>query len=361
MSRRRMKRRATQILVIAASVFVVVLIVAAVAIGLKSIKTLKSITLTPTFAETELDVDTDYQFKIKGNPAKANLKSLEYVVDDATATFDKDADSDKEMAILHTGAEGSITVYVKKGKVVSNKITLQVVDQVKKAEEEAEAQAAKEAEAAAAAEAAAQVEEETAAAEPTLVMVTGDNVRMRAEPNTDCDIVKTCKKGETFTKIEVVDDWTKLDYEGRECYIKTEFLKEVTQEEADQAKADTSNTEEAKKDEKKAEEKKPEEQKPADPAADEAAKKAAEEAAKKAAEDEAAKKAAEDAAAAAAAAQAAAASAGTVTINCSDGPAQFTKAEYDYFVATWSYTGMADEMMGHHSAAELHTLYNNTH
>ena len=160
MSRRRMKRRATQILVIAASVFVVVLIVAAVAIGLKSIKTLKSITLTPTFAETELDVDTDYQFKIKGNPAKANLKSLEYVVDDATATFDKDADSDKEMAILHTGAEGSITVYVKKGKVVSNKITLQVVDQVKKAEEEAEAQAAKEAEAAAAAEAAAQVEEE---------------------------------------------------------------------------------------------------------------------------------------------------------------------------------------------------------
>ena len=34
--------------------------------------------------------------------------------------------------------------------------------------------------------------------------------------------------------------------------------------------------------------------------------------------------------------QAAAASAGTVTINCSDGPAQFTKAEYDYFVATYT-------------------------
>ncbi|MCR5357420.1 MAG: SH3 domain-containing protein [Lachnospiraceae bacterium] len=356
MSKRRMKRRATQILVIAATVFVVVLIVAGVAIGLKSIKTLKSITLTPTFAETELDVDTDYEFKIKGSPAKANLKSLEYVVDDATATFDKDKES--ETAILHTGAEGAITVYVKKGKVVSNKITLQVVDQVKKAEEEAAAAAAKEAEAAAAAEAAAQVEEEVNV-EPTLVMVTGDNVRMRAEPNTDCDIVRTCKKGETYTKIEVVDDWTKLDYEGRECYIKSEFLKETTQEEADQAKADSANkTEEAKKDEKKdekKEEQKPEEQKPAT-ADDDAAKKAAEEAAK-AAEAEAAKKAAEEAAAAAAAA----ASAGTVTINCSDGPAQFTKAEYDYFVATWSYTGMADEMMSHHSASELHTLYNNTH
>ena len=81
-----------------------------------------------------------------------------------------------------------------------------------------------------------------------------------------------------------------------------------------------------------------------------------------AAEAEQAKKDAEAAQAAAdEAAKAAAAAAGSVTINCSDGPAQFSKAEYDYFVATWSYTGMADEMMGHHSAAELHNLYNVTH
>ena len=50
-----------------------------------------------------------------------------------------------------------------------------------------------------------------------------------------------------------------------------------------------------------------------------------------------------------------------VTIMCSDGPAQFKKAEYDYFIATWNYTGNPEEEMSQHSAAELHALYNNTH
>ncbi|MCR5507711.1 MAG: SH3 domain-containing protein [Lachnospiraceae bacterium] len=364
MSRRRMgKRRATQILVIAATVFVLVLIVAAVVVLLNNIKTLKSIKITPQFAETELDVNSDYEFKITGSPAKASLKSIEYLVDDATATFGKKEDSSSNIAVLHTGAEGTITVYVKCGKVKSDTKTFQVVDFAKKAQEEEAAARAREAEAAEAAAAAAQVEEEANAEVSTIVMVNGDNVRMRAEPNTDCEVVRTCKKGDTYTKIETVEDWTKIDYDGRECYIKTEFLKEVTAEEAEQAKADAEKKAEEdkkKEEEKKTEEKKEEEKKP-DADADAAAKAAADEAAKKAAE-EAAKKAAEDAAAAAAAQAAAAqAAAGSVTINCKDGPAQFTKAEYDYFLATWSYTGMAEEMMTHHSASELHTLYNNTH
>ena len=53
--------------------------------------------------------------------------------------------------------------------------------------------------------------------------------------------------------------------------------------------------------------------------------------------------------------------AGTVQCRCSDGTGTFTKAEYDYFVATWSYTGQVEEMISHHSEGELHTLYNNTH
>ncbi len=357
---RKRKKRMTQLLVIAAAVFVLVVIVAATILLLKNVKKLKSITLTPNFAETELDVNQDYVFSIKGNPSKAKLKSLEYNVDDATATFEKG--SEDGTAVLHTGAEGVVTVYVKKDKVESNKITLQVVDQARKAEEEAAAAEKAAEEARLAAEAAEQEQEEATAA--MLVMVTGDNVRMRAEANTDSEIVRTCKKGETYEKIETVEDWTKLSYEGRECYIKSEFLKEVTAEEAESAKAELANKaeetkkEEEKKEEQKTEEKK-EEQKPAEQSANDqaAADAAAAEQAKKDAE------AAQAAAAQAAADEAAkaAAAAGTVTINCSDGPAQFTKAEYDYFVATWSYTGMADEMMGHHSAAELHNLYNVTH
>ncbi len=352
------KKRMTQLLVMAAAVFILVIIVAVAVLLLKNVKKLKSITLTPNFAETELDVNQDYVFSIKGNPSKAKLKSLEYNVDDATATFEKG--SEDGTAVLHTGAEGVVTVYIKKDKIESNKITLQVVDQARKAEEEAAA-AEKAAEEARLAAEAAEAEQEDATA-ATLVMVTGDNVRMRAEANTDCEIVRTCKQGETYERIESVDDWTKINYEGRECYIKSEFLKEVTAEEAESAKAELANKkEEEKKEEEKKEEKKPEEkkeeQKPAEQNNnDQAAADAA------AAEAEQAKKDAEAAQAAAdEAAKAAAAAAGSVTINCSDGPAQFSKAEYDYFVATWSYTGMADEMMGHHSAAELHNLYNVTH
>lgn len=350
MSKKRRKKRTRQLLMIAAVVFVLVIIVALVVLLLKSFKTLKSITLTPNFAETELDVNQDYVLSIKGNPSKASLKSLEYVVDDASATFQKGPESG--MAVLHTGNEGVVTVYVKKDKIESNKITFQVVDQARQAEEEALAAQRAADEAAQAAAMAEQVEEDVEVT--TMVMVTGDNVRMRAEPNTDCEIVTTCKKGDSFTKIEVVDDWTKVDYNGRECYIKSEFLKEVSPEEAGQTEVVEENTtaEETKK-----EEKKPEENKPADNNAQaEADAAAAQAAAAQAEADAAAAQAAADAVA-----QAAAAASNTVTINCKDGPAQFSKAEYDYFVATWSYTGMADEMMSHHSAGELHTLYNNTH
>ena len=381
MKKRRTKRkRMTQVLIIVGAVFVVVIIVAAVILLLRSLKTLKSITLTPNFAETELDVDQDYVFTIKANPSKANLKSLKYNVDDATASFGKGSGSETTTAILHTGAEGTVTLYVNKDKVKSNVLTFQVIDQARKAEEEAAAAEKAAQEAQLAAEAAAQEMQEAEAA--TMVMVTGDNVRMRAEPNTDCEIVKTCKKGETYTKIETVDDWTKIDNGGRECYIKTEFLKEVTAEEADQAQAEITQEQQdtAEADKKKEEKKKEEEKKKTeetqknnnDQAAADAAAKAAADAAAKAAADAEAKAKADaeaaakaqaeaEAAAQAAAAAAAAASAGSVTINCADGPAQFSKAEYDYFVATWNYTGMPEEMMTHHSAAELHQLYNNTH
>ena len=373
MKKRRTKRkRMTQVLIIVGAVFVVVIIVAAVILLLRSLKTLKSITLTPNFAETELDVDQDYVFTIKANPAKANLKSLKYNVDDATASFGKGSGSETTTAILHTGAEGTVTLYVNKDKVKSNVLTFQVVDQARKAEEEAAAAEKAAQEAQLAAEAAAQEMQEAEAV--TMVMVTGDNVRMRAEPNTDCEIVKTCKKGETYTKIETVDDWTKIDNGGRECYIKTEFLKEVTAEEAEQAQAEITQEQQdtAEADKKKEEKKKEEEKKKTEEtqknnndqaAADAAAKAAADAEAKAKADAEAAAKAQAEAEAAAqaAAAAAAAASAGSVTINCADGPAQFSKAEYDYFVATWNYTGMPEEMMTHHSAAELHQLYNNTH
>ena len=165
-------------------------------------------------------------------------------------------------------------------------------------------------------------EQETETVVTAIVTITGDNVRMRAEPNTDCDIVKTCNKGETYDFIEVVGDWTGVDNDGKECYIKTEFVEkteqevkqeDVAQEEAAQETAET-------------------------PAADNADKAETSEAATGTVRSD-----------------------GMVSVKCKDKVDLFTKAEYAYFVATWSYTGMADEMMTHHTAEELHRLYKDTH
>ena len=353
----RIKRRKLKRMMMLAAVFIVlIIIIVAVALLLKSLKSLDSITITPNFADTELDVNTDYVFSVKASPSRANIKSLEYEVDDATATFDKGTEN--EIAILHTGAEGTITVSIKKNKIESNKLTFVVVDQVKKAEEEAAAQAAAQAEAAAAAQAAA---EEAARAEEearaNMVMITGDLVRMRAEPNTDCDIVRNCKSGEIYTRIEEVDDWTKVDYNGRECYIKTEFIRICTPEEAEEARAEAlaeAETEAAeKKNEEKKKEEKKEEKKP------EAETPAAETPAEQPAGDNPGNT--EQPAGDAQVVTPVAPVANTVQIVCKDGTGTFSKAEYDYFIATWSYTGMAEEMMSHHSIGELHELYNNTH
>ena len=159
------------------------------------------------------------------------------------------------------------------------------------------------------------------------VTVTGDNVRMRAEPNTDCEVVRTCKKGETYVMAGVEGDWTKVINDGRECYIKSEFVEEVKQEPEQEQGSDN-----------------PEAEKPqGGQAVSEVGGEA--EAPDPGKKPDEGKKIGED----------------MVEVECKDGKEMFTKAEYDYFVATWSYTGMADKMMTHHTAEELHTLYKNTH
>ena len=252
------KKDRMKILLVSVVAFVLVIIIAVVIFLLKSLKTLDSLSLSPDFVDTELDVNQDYTFSLDASPSRANIKSLEYVVDDPTATLNKG--ENENTVVLHTGAEGSLTVYVKKSKVESNHLTFQVVDMTKRAEEQAAAAA--EAEAQAAAEAAAQAEAMEAAEESVeYAMVTKESVRMRAEPNTDCEIVRTCDIGEAYPRIEEVDDWTKVDFEGRECYIKTEFIKIVSEEEANTAKAELEADAETKKVEEEAEKKKAEEKK----------------------------------------------------------------------------------------------------
>ncbi len=362
------KKNKMKILTVGVVVFVLVIVIGAVVFLLKSLKTLDSIALVAQFAETELDTNQDYTFSVEGTPSRAKLKSLEYMVEFAdstgavtTSTTVFKEGTDSSSAVLHTVEEGTITVYVKKDKIKSNYLTFAVVDAQKRAEEEAKAQAELEAAAAAEAEAAATAVAELDEENEQYAMVASDKVRMRAEPNTDCEIVRTCDVGESYLRIEEVDDWTKVDFNGRECYIKTEFVKIVTKEEAETAKAELQAEAETKKVEEEAEKKKEEEKKKEDEKKKKEEETKKEENAQATTTVQPVAQQVEQAPVAPAEPAAPVAPAGTVTINCKDGAGQFTKAEYDYFVATWSYTGMADEMMTHHSVAELHDLYNKTH
>lgn len=52
-----------------------------------------------------------------------------------------------------------------------------------------------------------------------------ESVRLRAEPSTEAEYLGTAYQGELVTQIEsYADGWSKIRYNNKECYCKTEFL-----------------------------------------------------------------------------------------------------------------------------------------
>lgn len=324
---------------------------------------LRELKITPNFADTELNVGTEYTFNIEATPSKASVKKVEFICDDPTATFEA---GDDGQAVLRTGSEGSVTVHLEyKGDISSNTLSFSVVDiAAREAAAAAEEQQRLEEEAAAAEAAAA---EEAAAEVKEYVKLTGDNVNVRPGPSKDGDPLGKAKQGEIFEKVEEVEDWTHVIYNGQDGYLKTEFLTPATAEEANGGAADgEANVEEQPAEEQQTAEAKPEEKKeekkeeaPAPVAdADADAKKKAEEeaaAAQKALEDQLAKQAAE---AAAAAAAAPAPAAGVVAyITCSDGVrVGLTQDMVNKIHAQWDFGGDAMELASHHSVGDLEAV-----
>ena len=58
-----------------------------------------------------------------------------------------------------------------------------------------------------------------------------ENVNIRTEPNTDCDIITVLQKGSPVTRIGEADGWSKVIYEGEERYITSEYLSLTSPEE----------------------------------------------------------------------------------------------------------------------------------
>lgn len=81
----------------------------------------------------------------------------------------------------------------------------------------------------AAAQAEAQAQAEALAASSTQVRCTGDNVNIRATASTDGESLGKTAVGDVYTRYEAMDNgWSKIDYNGQEAYIKSEFLEEIS-------------------------------------------------------------------------------------------------------------------------------------
>lgn len=96
---------------------------------------------------------------------------------------------------------------------------------------QAKLEAKKQAETEAAAAQAAEEAAALAAANAKTVRAT-DVVNIRSSSSTDSEILGKTSQGQEFTRYEVLENgWSKVDYNGQEAYIKTEYLEEVNQEE----------------------------------------------------------------------------------------------------------------------------------
>lgn len=360
MKRRKKAQMQMMLLMFAMLLLIVVLVVVGIFAlkGCTTSKKIKSITLTPDFAEQELEVDRDYVFSIETDPKGAKLKDkIDFIIDSANAEFEIQSDSENK-AVLHTLGAGAITICIRSKddkSVESNYLYYTIRDLAAEAEAEAaaaataaEAEAAKQAEAEAVAAAAAEAAE--AKNKPTYVK-TNDTVRIRKTPETDTNdnIIKTCNVGDMFLRLGVEGDWSRIQYDDGEAYIKTEFLNVVSEEEAGDAAAAAAEAE-AKIAEAKTQQKE-----------QEALQAAAQKNAATGVDPNTAAPAAETPAGETPAAEttAPAAPAGTVAVTCADGVAYFTPTQVQYFHGLWDYTGKYEEMVAHHPAAELRTLCQN--
>lgn len=325
-----------RILTVVLAGLIAVTAIALVAYYLVASKKLKSVGMSPDFIETQLEVGTRYTFSINATPKKANLKKIKCIVDDPTCMFEYEDGK----AVLTTGInEGPVTVYVECGDIKSQVLTFNVVDSVARAQAEQAAQAQAEA------EVIEEVPTEDAAVSEDVklyVKCIGDDVRVRAENNTDCEILGKAKNGQPFEKVEDVDDWTHILFDGKDAYIKTEFLVEISEPQYFEALQAIGDTEEEKKDEEKKEEEKKQDNNEETAENNEQATQTKEEAEAKAKADAEAQAAAELQAQLEAAAQLAAlqaAAGGGNSLECADGVHDFTPAQYNFLKGFWQREG----------------------
>ena len=253
------RKRNTLIMMIISLVLGVAVIISLVLLILQRTG-LETITINPSFADTELDVNMDYIISVNTDPSGANIAKFDYESDSTAVTFEY---KDDGIALLHTSGEGAVTVYVKSGKIESNKLTFNIVDKAAQAaaaaaqaQAEAEAAAAAEAEEAAAAEA-----EAAAAAQVRYIKCIKDNVNIRSSASTDGDVLGKAKLNDTFEVINDDGSWTEFKYGDKSGFMRNDMIEMLPEGETPSVTSPQESTQETeKKEETKKEETKKEEQ-----------------------------------------------------------------------------------------------------
>lgn len=88
---------------------------------------------------------------------------------------------------------------------------------------------------ASAAAAEAQAQQEALEASATQVSCNADNVNIRASASTDSDVLGKTSMGAVYTRYEAMDNgWSKIDYNGTEAYIKSDYLDPVKSESSEE-------------------------------------------------------------------------------------------------------------------------------
>lgn len=152
------------------------------------------------------DLSSDAEAYILALASQDDFRQLQ---DDVQLSYNEMLDKNPELSARVTELRGQINSDVQ-AKLEAKK------------QAETEAAAAQAAEQAAAAQAAA----------ATTVKAT-DLVNIRASASTEADSLGKAQVGQEFTRYEVMDNgWSKVDFNGTEAYIKTEYLEEVEQETA---------------------------------------------------------------------------------------------------------------------------------
>ena len=66
---------------------------------------------------------------------------------------------------------------------------------------------------------------EQATREPGSTVTVKENVRIRSQSNTDSEVLGNASAGDTFTLVEESNGWCKITYNGKDAYIRSDFIK----------------------------------------------------------------------------------------------------------------------------------------